>query len=704
MNDPLAIFQSSLNNFSDRINHPKKDSLLLDDIFVYPHIKSLEDGEIIDSNDILRSDKKITFIGSEYSGKTSLCKKMTIDLLEKGYGLIKVNGADLKEVSAEKLFEKQNKKGGFFHNKSFNGKKALIVDDIQDITFNDKHLELFFSSSIKFYDTVIFFCSERDYFSNSIYSEHIELESYRIQDFGYVKRDELYNKWLSVGNPSIHTINNNEYHERVENLTGHVESVIRNNVVDAKPIFILTILQTHENFSTRNYTMTSLGECYRVLLYSLLSKQVTHESFDSVISFLSYLSFRLLKVDRDSFSENDFNLWFKEYSEKFITISNIKEILLNSHIIYMDHENTYRFNQQYVFYYCAGKHIADNYGSMTDIVEDICQNLNNEKKASVLIFLVHHARNTDLVDNIILYSSDLLSDLEEFDITSDNKFFQNFLEDYSHDYNGDSTTKKRQELLRSKDRISDKRDKVEEITIQATQSMEPHISDDHEVAKQLELLDEAGSALRSIEVIGQVLKNRFGSLPTSQIEYAIEQCNTLGFKIVKFFVDSIIMTEDEFVSLLTNIIMENESLTILEAQEKAKTYVRLIAFNLSYFIVDLVAKSISQKQIERFIDSSSESHSHKLVNLAVKLKLHPKSLPKDYIQSILNETNNTFFKKLINQIAHNHLYLYELTYQDLQWVSDKLNINVKNAHFSRNSKLHGKKSTHKTLSIEHFKL
>ena len=66
--------------------------------------------------------------------------------------------------------------------------------------------------------------------------------------------------------------------------------------------------------------------------------------------------------------------------------------------------------------------------------------------------------------------------------------------------------------------------------------------------------------------------------------------------------------------------------------------------------------------------------------------------------------NNTFFKKLINQIVHNHLYLYELTYQDLQWVSDKLNINVKNAHFSRNSKLHGKKSTHKTLSIEHFKL
>ena len=667
-------------------------------------MKSLEDGEIIDSIDIWKSDKKITFVGSEYSGKTSLCKKIAIDLLEAGYGLIKVNGRDLKEVSAEKFFEKQNKKGEFFQGKVFNGKKALVVDDIQDIALNDKYLEICFSSSIKFYDIVIFFCSERDYFSNSIYSEHSEIEGYRIQDFGYVKRDELYSKWLSVGNPSIYTINNNEYHERVDSLTGHVESVIRNNVVDAKPIFILTILQTHENFSTRNYTMTSLGECYRVLLYSLLSKQVNHESFDSVISFLSYLSFRLLKVDKDSFSESDFNSWFREYSERFITIDNIKEILINSHIIYIDHENTYRFNQQYVFYYCAGKHIADNYGNMTDVVEDICQNLNNEKKASVLIFLVHHARNTDLVDNIILYSSELLSDLEEFDIRSDNKFFQDFLKNYTLSYNGDSTTKKRQELLRSKDRASYEKDTVEEITIHATQSMEPHISDDLEVAKQLKLLDEAGSALRSIEVIGQVLKNRFGSLPTSQIEYAIEQCNTLGFKIVRFFVDSIIMTEDEFVSLLTNIIMENESLTLLEAQEKAKTYVRLIAFNLSYFIVDLVAKSISQKQIEKFIDISSESLSHKLINLAVKLKLHPTTLPKDYIQSIMNETNSTFFKKLINQIIHNHLYLYELTYQDLQWVADKLNINVKNAHFSRNAKLYGNSNNHKALSIEHFKL
>ncbi len=700
----MLKFQASLNNFSDRIKHPKKDSLLLEDIFVYPHIKSLEDGEIIDSREILYSDKKITFIGSEYSGKTSLCKKIAIDLLEKGYGLININGSDLKEVSAEKLFEKQKKKGEFFHKKLFNNKKALIVDDIQDITLNDRYLELFFSSSIKFYDTVIFFCSERDYFSNSIYSEHIELDSYRIQDFGYVKRDELYNKWLSVGNPSIYTINNNEYHERVDNLTGHVESVIRNKVVDAKPIFILTILQTHENFSTRNYTMTSLGECYRVLLYSLLSKQVTYESFDSVISFLSYLSFRLLEIDKDCFSEDEFSVWFSEYSENFITINNIKEILIDSHIIYMDYENTYRFNQQYIFYYCAGKHIADNYGKMKNTVEDVCQNLNNEKKANVLIFLVHHARNTDLVDNIILYSSELLSDLEEFDITSDNKFFQSFLENYTLSYNGDSTTKKRKELLISKDRASYEKDTVEEMTIQATQSMEPHVSDDLEVAKQLKLLDEAGSALRSIEVIGQVLKNRFGSLPTSQIEYAIEQCNTLGFKIVRFFVDSIIMTEDEFVSLLTNIIMENESLTLLEAQQKAKTYVRLIAFNLSYFIVDLVAKSISQKQIEIFIDSSSQSLSHKLINLAVKLKLHPKSLPKDYIQSIINETNSAFFKKLINQIVHNHLYLYELTYQDLQWVSDKLNINVKNAHFSRNTKLYGKSNTHKTLSIDQFKL
>ena len=137
-------------------------------------------------------------------------------MLEAGYGLVKVNGRDLKEITAEKFFEKQKKKGEFFQGKIFNGKKALVVDDIQDVALNDKYLEICFSSSIKFYDIVIFFCSERDYFSNSIYSEHSEMEGYRIQDFGYVKRDELYSKWLSVGNPSIYTINNNEYHERVD--------------------------------------------------------------------------------------------------------------------------------------------------------------------------------------------------------------------------------------------------------------------------------------------------------------------------------------------------------------------------------------------------------------------------------------------------------------------------------------------------------
>lgn len=398
----------------------------------------------------------MVFIGSEYSGKTSLSNKTALDLLSDGYGIVKLNGRDIKEANAEKLFYKQKSKNKYFHENTHNGKKVLVVDDIHDIGLNDRHLEIFFVSSIDFYDFVIFFCSERDYFANSIYSENSDIECYRIQDFGFRKRDEIYFKWLSVGNPNIQTIGNDDYHQSLDVLSSRVESVIGNNVVDAKPIFILTILQTNENFSTRNYSMTSLGECYSVLLHSLLSKQIQYDSFDSIISFLSYLSFRLLKVDRDYFSESDFKLWFDEYSENFIAISNVKDILIDSHIIYTDHINEYRFNQQYVFYYCAGKHIADNYEDMTDVVEDICQNLNNEKKANVLIFLVHHARNKDLVDNIILYSSDLLSDLEEFNIENDNTFFQKFLDEYTHEYNGDSTRKKRQELLKSKDEMFDR--------------------------------------------------------------------------------------------------------------------------------------------------------------------------------------------------------------------------------------------------------
>ncbi len=701
--NPLTMFKASLNTFFDKIKHPEKDSLLIDDIFVYPHVKCLEDGEIIDSNNLFDSERNITFIGSEYSGKTSLCNKITIDLLAKDYGIIKLNGSDIKEANAKKLFEKQERKENFFHEESYNGKKVLLIDNIQDLSFNDKYLELFFSSSIEFYDMVILFCLERDYFSKSVYGGHSEVEGYRIQDFGYIKRDELYSKWLSVGNPSIQTIGNNEYHERVDSLTGHVESVIRNNVVDAKPIFILTILQTHENFSTRNYSMTSLGECYSVLLHSLLSKNIKYESYDSVISFLSYLSFSLLDTDRDYFSETDFDKWLNEYSNNFIILDNIKNILIKSNVIYIDSSYIYRFNQQYIFYYCAGKYIADNYIEMSSVVEDICQNLNNEKKANVLIFLVHHARNKDLIDTIILYSSEFLKDLSEFDITKDSEFFQEFLKELKHDYRKDSTRENRQKMLKSKDDMIASNDSVEEIKNRATDRMEPYISETDKMNKQLKMLDEAGSALRSIEVIGQVLKNRFGSLPTNQIEYAIEQCNTLGFKVVNFFIDTIIMTEEEFIKVFTNLIMQNELLNSSEANDKAKNYVRLMAFNLSYFIIDLVAKSISQKQIEETISISCENNSHKIINLAVKLRLHPRTIPREYIQEILNENHGLLFEKLINQIVYDHLYLYELNYQDLQWVYEKLKINFKPAHFNRSAKLHGNSNHHKTLSIEKFK-
>lgn len=644
------------------------------------------------------------FIGSEYSGKTSLSNKLSGDLLKLGYGIIKLNGSEVKEVDALELFDKQSKKGNFFFEEFHNSKKALLIDDIQNLKFNDKFLEVFIKSTTDYFDKVVFFCDESEYFANSIYEEYSKLEGYRIQDLGYRKRDDLYSKWLSVGNPDIQTIDNNSYHEILDNLSNQVDSVISNNVVDSKPIFILTILQTSENFSAHNYSMTSLGECYSVLLHSLLSKQIRYDQYDSVISFLSFISYKLFNLDKDYFSDNEFDEWLESYNSTYIAIDNIKDILIKSHIIYTYSIEYYKFNQQYIFYYCAAKYIADNYKDTKLIVEDICQNLNNEKKANVLIFLVHHARNSDLVDSIILYSTELLSDLNEFDALKNKDFFQKFLTDINHNHKVDSVRKKRLDILKSKDILYEKKQSIDELQFTATHNMETHVSEDEAIGQQLKLLHEASSALRSIEVIGQVVKNRYGSLPTDKIEYSIEQCNILGFKIVQFFVDSIILTENDLIELIANLIENNEDLTKSDAEEKAKKYVRVMAFNLSYYIVQLVAKSISQKQIETLINKTCKKETHKLVNLAVKLKLHPKSLPKEYIASILSTTDSMFFKKLICQIVHNHLFLYELSYKDLQWASDKLGINVKTAHFTKKTKMVGKSTDSKSLlSFEDFR-
>ena len=83
-----------------------KETLVLDDLFVFPTLSSFDEkGEVysIDSEDGILKNRNVLVVGDELSGKTALCCRLLLHLLEREKRVLYV---DLQEVQSRKPTDK----------------------------------------------------------------------------------------------------------------------------------------------------------------------------------------------------------------------------------------------------------------------------------------------------------------------------------------------------------------------------------------------------------------------------------------------------------------------------------------------------------------------------------------------------------------------------------------------------------------------
>ncbi|MEI6463064.1 MAG: restriction endonuclease, partial [bacterium] len=98
-----------INEIGVRITHPGKDELVLDDIFVYPHLEIIDDDrngqKIISSklSELGTEFNKVLIFGDDVSGKTTLAYKLQRDIERKGMIPLYINADDIKYADEKKF-------------------------------------------------------------------------------------------------------------------------------------------------------------------------------------------------------------------------------------------------------------------------------------------------------------------------------------------------------------------------------------------------------------------------------------------------------------------------------------------------------------------------------------------------------------------------------------------------------------------------
>jgi len=683
------VFRNKLGSTEIVFQHRHKDDISLSDLFVYPDLKMLReepvDMKILSSeqlSDYKQLATKTVLFGDGQIGKSSLIKQLYQSYIKLGIYTLLVNGQDVVSGDAKRLLstsvEKQYVELDF---KSFCEKQTvLFVDDFHLCKLNEQYKQKFlenvehcFSKVVIVADTNLKY-DESDYFNFSTYSR------YEILLFNRVRRGELINKWNSLGRQE--TIDMKELHTQNDVLTHHIDAIFRKNIVPSKPIYILLILQSLEAVKPGDYGLTSYGHCYQYLIQQSLQKvSVRGRELDSYINYLTEIASYIYHQGKMNITEEQLVDFQKTYSAKFLINSHDEVIgILHEAGILKTDNGKVEFGYRYIFYFYVAKYLAEHLEEVdyTDIVCVLCQKLHIEKNANILIFLLHHSKKQSIIDDILLHTWDIFYGINEARLDlNDTKALVELISSVP------KIVLKQRNVEEERKKHLEMQDKIDKNTVSYCSNKRAYEEEELNSTN----LEERGAiwvqisqSIKSIEIIGQILRNRYGSLTREQLIDLAKSAQNVGLRFLKTSLDWFDIAEKESVDYISKLIGEGDN-SNKNITKIARRFYLTICYLTCFGIIQKIADSLGYEDLvpifEKLSQSTPLSPAIKLIDISIKLEF-TKHIPKKEISSLFQELdNNIVARRMLQEIVLQHLYLHSVNYQDRQWLSNTLELSDK---------------------------
>lgn len=679
-------FVTKLNSTGMNFHHQAKGKLSLQDIFIFPQLKK-SDKEIdkinfaIDSRSVFGAtniNKNIIVIGDEQIGKTSLSNMIFLKLHSEGSLPLLFDGVKLKKSEVRKNFEKEIKNQYNIENVddylSSSCKKIIIVDDFHKTPLNEKSQKVLLENILKIADNIILVADNYTRYISSDYFHFSEYESYEILPFGHKLKSELIDKWNSIG--CEETINIRELHTKNNITTQHLDSIVRKNILESKPIYLLIVLQSIESAKPNDYSLTSYGHCYQYLITQNFEKAYVKASeLDTFFNYMTEIAFFMYENSLDSLNSANLDSFQSAYSKVFFVKNHeyIMSRLIESGI-FVNRDGEYSFGYKYVFYFYVAKYLSDHIKNehVLDLIAGLCSEMHIEKNANILIFLTHHSKDESIIDDIYLHVSDIYhgTNPAKLDL-SDTVCLQEFIDLIPEKvYEQRDVVEERNKYLEHKDKIetiSENDEKMKEIERK---------TENGEIAS--DILLNLMKALKSIEIIGQILRNRYGSLTLPQLKDLCKVAIDVGFKLLKFHLEFSESIKNEILNFIEDMIKVNKGKCDDKIIKEAKMVFLSLNYGIVFGIIRKISKSIGSDAIIYILDDMANDYDNSpafnIMSVAVKLDFTNK-IPKKDIENLYKNLNSVpVARRLLRDVIIQHAHLHHTEYQDKQWISNVVQI------------------------------
>ncbi len=686
-------YLKSLRKMSIPIHNSENVKMTLDEFFVYPDLERMNtrqikvDEDFTDSSSII-DDKQYRLVmleGDDQSGKTSLLNMYYQCFVDRYMYPVLIKGKDIINENLDKVIgkafsEQYNRDDIEKYAQYDKERKTLLVDNFDECQLNDTRKKKVIDLFIDRFSKVIITVKENEGVSSSYFlMEKKETLLARIKPLGHVKRNELVKKFYTTYDVNASTLQQQALLEQVKNGFDMVENFLGKEYMPSYPIYILSILLSNTKMQGSTLEQTSYGYCYEALITCALMTCVEDKTqIDRYYNVLMNLAYYIYQHKGKPIAEDKFEAFYNNYQEIYHAqgYKETKSNLLKCNLLRCSDDYYYKFSYNYIYYFLVAKYMADHIyenDGLRDIM-DLCENIQDEQKANILIFIAHHIKTSQFIEATQLALMTALEKQKPVTLDRNDDYYKLVNELCESLKKEIIEPGKKIDPEKEREKMLQKRDENDKL-------MEKEKINPDDLPEEIQNMNKS---LRSIEVVGQIVKNRQGSLPKTNIKEMVKEMYTAAFRTISYFGAFI---ESKKAQLVDDVIKnKKEGDTNDEIKKKIDSFFELTSLNFCLFVFSKVIRSVGNKELRStFIQIAEEigSPAAKLVSFSMITCYSRIAIPD--LEDIVEELrDNPVAMSIIRARVRSYLYNNHVPFNDRQKIINTVNLSPKDCGIKAN--------------------
>jgi hypothetical protein len=677
-------FHKSLTDPGANFSHSAKKSLHIDDIFVWPELLCMDDPGLVKKQvsgshleDIFNLNSGVFVKGDEKTGKSTLLRQYFSSYFERGFSPLYFRGAWFKpshqneplkalKFALEKEYKRKDHETWLQESKN---QRVLLLDDVDSSSLTPEVLSKCLAGLFEYFSSIIVTAKDGSAAMDLLSIDRIEalgrFTQYEIREFGHKKRFELVCKWAAIGGEEDES--SSKWMVTIDKWEKDLTTAVGQQFVPAVPIFLLTLLQSIESGRVADLQNSAFGHYYQFLVTSALQNiGVEREQWGEVINYCANLAWFMHSSGEKNILEGSLENFNTSFSAEFTKVTfgqRLRELLDAGFLVKVDGDVSFKY--PYLHYYFLGQYLADRIHEqeIKDVIVRLCDDLHLRDNANILLFTSHHTKSPIIYEKISAALEHCFDKSPVFCFERDVQNLNSLVESAPRLIYQEAPV----QITRAK--MRENQDLNEDASKEAD-----NIADSTNVMAAMTRL------FRGMEILGQFLKNHYGSTKNSIKSELIDKLLKSALRGLHGTTALLLEDPDALATYIERVIAEKRP-TI--SKEEIARLSRRIVFDIlghvAYGFIQKASSAIGSPYLKTNLELvvvESNTLSYSLVEMSYLLDL-PESLPFAKIKQ-LNKTieKNIFASVLLRSMALRHLHLFKVTYKDKQRLCEELGITL----------------------------